>query len=152
MLNTVVLSAMTLFLTVIAQSEEPNWVDLLETFREYSLIDWLWIPVSLAIVAILGILGFADTLSGALSLFGIESLFRRAKPSEQTLKTSRNQLLQILKKENEMRLANSLHNLVKLDLYMEDQRQQVGQLKFELAPEDPPDFREPGFHIEVQFD
>ncbi|MDJ0707624.1 MAG: hypothetical protein QNJ46_30475 [Leptolyngbyaceae cyanobacterium MO_188.B28] len=85
MLNTVVGSAMTLFLTVLAQSQDPTWGDVFEKFRQHPLIDWLWVPVSLAVVAILAMIGFGDALSGFLSLFGIESPFRRATPSEDKL-------------------------------------------------------------------
>ncbi|NET39279.1 MAG: NACHT domain-containing protein [Cyanothece sp. SIO1E1] len=90
---------------------------------------------------LLRLIGFGDALSGALSLFGIESPLGRVKTSEKTLKTSRDKLLRILKRENETRLANSLHELVKLDLRIEDQYQQVGKPKIERVPEDPPNSR-----------
>lgn len=51
----------------------------------------------------------------------------------------RAKLLRRLKDDSNTRLENSLHNLIKIDLQMEDQRQQVGRYKAELISEDPPD-------------
>ncbi|EKV00252.1 putative NTPase (NACHT family) [Leptolyngbya sp. PCC 7375] len=71
--------------------------------------------------------------------------FQRSQPSTDQLKNIRRQLLRIVKKEIDHRLATSLHNLVKLDLYMEDQRQRVGTPQFELIPEAPSTNTEPSF-------
>ncbi|MEN8444825.1 MAG: hypothetical protein ABG776_07425, partial [Cyanobacteria bacterium J06555_13] len=56
--------------------------------------------------------------------------------SQQQLEDIRHKLLLIVQKDINVRLATSLHELVKLDLYMEDQRQSVGKSKLELVPED----------------
>ena len=67
------------------------------------------------------------------------SLKRRLRSfvlGEQDPNGARNKLLQFLQDDIQLRLASSLHNLVKLDLYLEDQRQQVGKPSYELVPED----------------
>lgn len=85
-----------------------------------------------------GLTVFADSLSGALGLFGIERPFRIAR-SAQDPSVAREKLLRFIGNEVDSRLRNSLHNWVKLDLYMEDQQHRVGRAdrKYELVPEDP---------------
>lgn len=60
----------------------------------------------------------------------------QATPSSPTSQAIRTKLLRRLQRDINIRLENSLHKLVKIDLQLEDQRQHVGQSNFELVPED----------------
>ena len=84
-----------------------------------------------------------------LSWLGIPSPLQRSQPSTEQLELTRQKLLKIVKKEVHRRLTTSLHNLVKLDLHMEDQRQRVGSPKIERVPEDNPQKKESGFWTSI---
>ena len=122
--------AIALLLASTEQSEPFSWSTIAEQLQQV-MPTWLWVVLSLSVVAFLVLIDIGDKLSG---IFG--SPFQRSQPSTDQLKDIRRQLLTIVKKEVDRRLATSLHNLVKLDLYMEDQRQRVGNPKLELVPED----------------
>ena len=124
-----------MFLASTAQSESDPLSNLLEQLQEL-MPPGLWAALFIVVALCLFALDIGDKYSG---IFG--SPFQRSQPSTDQLKDIRCQLLTIVKKEVNLRLANSLHNLVKLDLYMEEQRQRVGNPKYELVPED----TEPGF-------
>ncbi len=95
-----------------------------------------WTVLFLGFVVLVFLVNLGGQAAGILSWLGVPSPFKRSQPSRDELKDIRCQLLNIVKKEFNRRLATSLHNLVKLDLYMEDQRQRVGTPKYELVPED----------------
>ena len=59
--------------------------------------------------------------------------------SEERLTRTRRTLLQRLKNDVTDRRRQSLHELVKIDLRMEDQLQRVGKQRPELIPEDEPE-------------
>lgn len=110
----------------------------------FTLLLVLWILKSLfkLFVFLINVGGQAASI---LSWLDVPSPFQRAQPYTNQLECNRKQLLTIVKKEVNRRLATSLHNLVKLDLYMEDQRQRVGSPKVERVPEDKPSNNEAGF-------
>ncbi|NEZ65749.1 hypothetical protein D0962_23825 [Leptolyngbyaceae cyanobacterium CCMR0082] len=122
--------AIAILLASAEQSEPFSWGTIAEQLQQL-MPTWLWVVLSLSVVAFLVLIDVGDKLSG---IFG--SPFQRAQPSKEQLQAVRQLLLTIVKKEINYRLANSLHNLVKLDLYMEDQGQQVGTTQYELVPED----------------
>ncbi|MBT9312550.1 NACHT domain-containing protein [Leptothoe kymatousa] len=130
MLGTGSAVAISLLLASTEQSEPFRWSTVAETLQSL-MPTWLWVVLSLSVVAFLVLIDIGDKLSG---IFG--SPFQRAQSTTDQLERTRQQLLKIVKKEVNLRLANSLHELVKLDLYMEDQRQRVGKSKIELVPED----------------
>ncbi|MEM9120934.1 MAG: hypothetical protein AAGD09_24080 [Cyanobacteria bacterium P01_F01_bin.56] len=121
------------------------WLLLAET-DSASLPEWIekltahpfWIVCSLMLTFIISVVAFGDTLSGMLSLFGMESPFRsrHLTLSESDRRKIRRKLIQILEREIDQRLETSLHERVKLDLYMEDQRQRVGKYMTEVVPPD----------------
>ncbi|MGF1535357.1 MAG: NACHT domain-containing protein [Elainellaceae cyanobacterium] len=61
---------------------------------------------------------------------------RQALDQADNLKSLRRQFLHILQGDVEQRLDTSLHSLIKLDLYMENQRQQVGKRTLEMVSQD----------------
>ena len=131
--------AIALFLASAEQSKSLSWSTIAEQLQQL-MPTWLWVVLSLSVVAFLVLIDIGDKLSG---IFG--SPFQRSQPSTDQLERTRQQLLGIVKKEVNRRLATSLHELVKLDLYMEDQRQRVGSPQYKLVPEDPPKDLEPSF-------
>ncbi|MFG6105412.1 NACHT domain-containing protein [Leptothoe sp. EHU-05/26/07-4] len=122
------------------EQSDPDPVSTLLQWLKDLMPPWLWAVLFIGVFTFLFVIDVGDKLSG---IFG--SPFQRAQPSIDQLERTRQKLLNIVKKEVNLRLTNSLHNLVKLDLYMEDQRQRVGNPKFELVPEDPPKDPEPSF-------
>ncbi|MGD1950756.1 MAG: NACHT domain-containing protein [Leptolyngbyaceae cyanobacterium] len=132
--------AISLLLASTAQSESDPLKTLLKQVEQL-MSPRAWTVLFLGFVILVFLLNIGDQLSGILSWLGVPSPFQRSQPSTDQLKDIRRQLLKIVKKEVNRRLATSLHNLVKLDLYMEDQRQKVGNPKLELVPED----NEPSF-------
>ncbi len=122
--------------TSISQSDTITLSNLLEKLQQVMPYPWLWISLPLVVPALLLFLSIGDQLSGILGWIGIESPFRRAIPSENTQGKTRRKLLQRLKREFNYSLETSLHEQVKLDLCMEDQRQQVGKHKIEIIPQD----------------
>lgn len=121
-------------------SAHPEFIQKLLRYAVF--IKWLWVSVPPIAVPTITFIVFGNSLASFLSLFGIEAPFRRSRPSENELQSIRRQLLVILDRDVKTRLANSLHELIKLDLYMEDQQQKVGIPKFESVPKDLPDFRD----------
>ncbi|MEM8612525.1 MAG: NACHT domain-containing protein [Cyanobacteria bacterium P01_H01_bin.105] len=130
MLGSGVAVAIALLLASTEQSESTPVSELLQWFEDL-MPPWLWAVLFIVVALCLLALDVADKYSG---IFG--SPFQRSQPSTDQLERTRQQLLKIVKKNVNLRLANSLHKLVKLDLYMEDQRQRVGTPKYELVPED----------------
>ncbi|MEM8612674.1 MAG: NACHT domain-containing protein [Cyanobacteria bacterium P01_H01_bin.105] len=128
--------AIALLLASTEQSKPIDWSTVRTWLEGISPYPWLPALVVMVILALLFLLNVGDQLSGILSWLGVPSPFQRAQTSVDQLERTHQQLLKIVKKEVNRRLATSLHNLVKLDLYMEDQRQKVGNSKFELVPED----------------
>ncbi|MEM8610788.1 MAG: NACHT domain-containing protein [Cyanobacteria bacterium P01_H01_bin.105] len=136
--------AIALLLASTEQSESDPVSRLLNQLEQL-MSPRAWAVLFIGVFALLFLLNIGDQLSGILSWLGVPSPLQRSQPSIDQLERTRQQLLGIVKKEVDRRLATSLHNLVKLDLYMEDQRQRVGSLKLELVPEDPPKDTEPSF-------
>ncbi|MEM9006538.1 MAG: NACHT domain-containing protein [Cyanobacteria bacterium P01_F01_bin.86] len=124
------------FLLASAEQSESDPVSTLFQQLKELMPPWLWAVLFIVAALCLFALDIGDKYSG---IFG--SPFQRSQPSIDQLERTRQQLLTIVKKEVSRRLATSLHNLVKLDLYMEDQRQRVGNPRVEMVPEDP----EPSF-------
>ena len=116
----------------------------MEKLQELIPVPWLWVVLPLIVVAILFFLDVGDKLSGIFGWLGIENPLRRPEPSESDRQKVRRQLLQILTREIDYRLETSLYERVKLDLYMEDQRQRVGKPKTEVIPEDSSAIPKPG--------
>ncbi len=121
-------------LMILAEADPVSWPEWMENSTDNPV----WVISSLVLTLIIAVVAFGDTLSGMLSLFGIEAPFGRSVPSESDRQKVRHKFLQILKREVDYRLETSLHERVKLDLYMEDQRQQVGKPKTEIVPPDTP--------------
>lgn len=119
-----------------ASQESTTWSSLLEKLQRLIPLRWLWISLSLSVVAFLSILDIGDKLSGILGWLGVKSPFLSLRSSEKEQMKSRRKLLQILEREVNYRLENSLHENVKLDLYMPDRQQQVGKSKSEIIPKD----------------
>ena len=119
---------------VLAETESTSWPEWLEQLTAHPF----WVIGSLTLAILVPVFVFGDALSGTLSLFGIESPFRRRRstPSESDRQKTRRKLLQIIEGEIELRLETSLHERIKLDLYLEDQRQQVGKPQTEVVPPD----------------
>lgn len=130
--------AVTAFLlTSTVQPEPVTWLTLLEKAQETIPVPGVWVVFSLLGIALLFVLDVGDKLSGILGWLGVKSPFRRAALFDSDdRQRSRRKLLRRTKFNVDGQLANSLHKRVKLDLDMEDQRQQVGKHKNELIPED----------------
>lgn len=138
--------AIVLLLASTGQVEsDPNPLEILLKQLEQLMSPRAWTVLFLGFVVIVFLLTVGDQLAGILSWLGVPSPLQREQASTDQLELTRQKLLKIVKKEVDRRLATSLHNLVKLDLYMEDQRQRVGNPKLELVPEDPPKDNEPSF-------
>ncbi|MEM9264652.1 MAG: NACHT domain-containing protein [Cyanobacteria bacterium P01_F01_bin.13] len=129
------LSTALLSLASTTQSESDPLSKLLDQLEQL-IPSWAWTLLCLGFVTLLFLLTVGDQLSGILSWLGVPSPFQRAQPSTEKLELTRQKLLKIVKKEVNRRLATSLHKLVKLDLYMQDQRQRIGAPKYALVPED----------------
>lgn len=127
-----------LSISTTAQSDPITWSTLLDKLQQLVPNPWFWIILGLIGAAILFLLDVGDKLFGILSWFGIERPFRRSMSSESVQQKTRHQLLPILQREIDYRLATSLHERVKLDLYMEDQRQRVGNYHRQIVPSDRP--------------
>lgn len=128
------------FLTANTELDPITWTSLLEKFQKLIPLPWLWIIFPLVGVAVLFLLDIGDKYSG---IFG--SPFQKSQLSADQLEKTRRKLLKIIQKDVERRLATSLHELVKLDLYMKDQHQRVGKSKLELVSEDTPKKNDTGF-------
>ncbi|MFG6105356.1 NACHT domain-containing protein [Leptothoe sp. EHU-05/26/07-4] len=127
------------------EQSEPDPVSTLLKQLEQLMSPRAWAVLFVGVFALLFLLNIGDQISGILSWLGVPSPFQRSQPSTDQLERTRHQLLTIVKKEVDRRLATSLHELVKLDLYMEDQQQRVGSPQYKLVPEDPPKDPEPSF-------
>ncbi|MGD1952435.1 MAG: NACHT domain-containing protein [Leptolyngbyaceae cyanobacterium] len=121
------LSALTLLL---AKSNSSSLLTWIEAVKEHPIVG----VVSVAVSTFVAIVAFGDSFNGFIDF--LKRLLRIPESPKDDPQVIRRQLLAIVKKEVNRRLANSLHNLVKLDLYMEDQRQRVGNPRLELVPED----------------
>jgi DNA polymerase III delta prime subunit len=131
MLGNVIAAACAWLFAVSPQPEALTWADLLEKLKQSMPMPWLWILLSMGAVAFLFLIDVGDKLAG---IFG--SPFTKAQTSDTQIQNIRNALLRIVRHDADARLAASLHELVKLDLYMEDQQQSVGKSKLDLVPED----------------
>ncbi len=79
---------------------------------------------------------FIGNLQKIIDLFQKNSFQKQPEVSEKELLKLRKQLLKRLKSDIKTRQKNSLHNLIKIDLEMEEQRHQVGGETSELSPQD----------------
>ena len=118
------------------QSEPVSWLDILENLQQLVPINWLWIILTLGIAACLQVIDIGDKLAGIFGWLGIESPFLRPKASERQSENSRSKLLRVVERDVAARLAGSLHEMVKLDLYIEEQPEKVGKTRLELIPKD----------------
>ncbi|NEQ51953.1 MAG: NACHT domain-containing protein [Leptolyngbya sp. SIO3F4] len=132
--GTAVESALLLVSTDPSDPNDP--VKVLFQWLKDLMPPWLWAVLFIGVFAFLFVIDVGDKLSGILGWLGVPSPFQRAQPFTGQVELTRQELLKIVKKEVNRRLTTSLHNLVKLDLYMEDQRQRVGNPKLEMVLED----------------
>lgn len=95
----------------------------------------IFVIISMIFAAVAGLLGNLQKIFDSFK--SIRSQVT-STISDQNLLDIRKRLLKRLRMELELRLDNSLHQLIKLDLQMEDQYHQVGKPKVVLVSEDSP--------------
>jgi hypothetical protein len=144
MLRHITAAACAWLFAVSTQPEALTWADLLAKLKQLMPMPWLWIFLSMGAVAFLFLIDVGDKLAG---IFG--SPFTKAQTSDTQIQNIRNALLKIVRHDADARLAASLHELVKLDLYIEDQQQSIGKSKLELVPKDSLRDNDRGFPLGV---
>ena len=100
----------------------------------FAWIFWLFTAFAIGVAAVATFTGNLQTIID----FVKSNLLRKPVevPEEKQIKL-RKQLLERLQSDISIRRKNSLHNLVKIDLEMEEQRHRIGGKTADLAPQDP---------------
>ena len=100
----------------------------------FAWIFWLFIALAIGTAAVAAFIGNLQTI---IDFFKSNLLRKPAEVSESQSNRLRKQLLARLQSDIAIRRKKSLHNLIKIDLEMEEQRHQVGRIKTELVPQAP---------------
>ena len=124
------------FSSAFALSDSETWIDLLTQIQNRFSLSQLWIALSLIATVLLALLNIGSKLSSIFKWLGVESPINPSSQSTENLSQDRRRLLARIHKDIEKRLAMSLHELVKLDISVEEQPHEVGSPKIELVPED----------------
>ncbi len=99
----------------------------------FAWVFWLFTALAIGVTAVAALTG---NLQKIIDFFQKNLLRKQAEVPEEELLKLRKQLLKRLESDIELRKKNSLHNQIKIDLEMEEQRHRVGGINVELVPED----------------
>lgn len=124
-----------LVLLILAETHSASWL--------YAIAEWLGNaarPIAVAVIIATAILVaiLKNTPPIRSRRLGVERSHQRPVPFESGQQKVRRNLLKIIQREINCRLETLLHERVKLDLHIEDQRQHVGNLR-ESVPQDMPE-------------
>ena len=135
-----------LFNVILADSSSGSKADkltspsiplLLQDFFSNNIFAWVfWVFVVLAI-GTAAVAKLTGNLQKIIDFVKGNLLRKPVEVSESQSNRLRKQLLTRLQSDTAIRRKNSLHNLIKIDLKMEEQRHRVGGNKLELAPIEP---------------
>ena len=99
----------------------------------FAWIFWLFTALAIGVAAVAAVTG---NLQKIIDFSQKNILRKKSKFSKAELLKLRKQVLTRLKSDISIRRRNSLHELIKIDLKMEEQRQRVGGNTSDLVPED----------------
>lgn len=124
---------------VVVQSIQISWQEVLEYLQQLPPFSWVWTALVLFVPALLLVLDIGDKLSGIFGWLGIDSsFFTHRREQYENDDVARDRLLQFVEHEVSTRLRDSLHNQVKLDLYMEAKKHEKTHMPgYAMIPEDP---------------
>ncbi|MEM9273953.1 MAG: NACHT domain-containing protein, partial [Cyanobacteria bacterium P01_F01_bin.143] len=112
-------------------------VQFQEACQNYPIIGYIfWLFTALALLTT-ALVAFKENLQKLFDVPNIELLSKPVEVSESQSSKLRKQLLIRLQSDITIRRKDSLHNLIKIDLEMEEQRHRVGGRKTDLVPQAP---------------
>ena len=111
----------------------PFLQDFFSSNPFFAWVFWLFSALAIGIAAVAALTG---NLQKIIDFCQKNLLRKKSEVSTEQLSKLRGQLLERLKSDISTRRKNSLHNLVQIDLHLEEQRHQVGEKTLELIPPD----------------
>ena len=135
------------FAVILANSSSTSEADKLpcssippflqEICSNHPLVGWIFWLITVLAAVVTGVAAFTGALQKIIDFCKKNLLRKPVEVPESKLLELRKQLLKRLQGDISIRRQNSLHNLIKIDLEMEEQRRQVGGKMAELVPQDP---------------
>lgn len=135
------------FAFILAESSSPSKADKLPSppippflqdfFSNNPVFAWLFWLFTALTTGIAAVAALTVSLQKIIDFCKTNLLRKQAEVSEAKLLQFRKELLKRLKKDISDRKKYSLHNLIKIDVEMEEQHQQVGRRSKDLVLEDP---------------
>ena len=125
-------------LTQLGESEQSNKVNrIIEFLSQNAVVGWVIAGFTVVAIATTAIAKLTGNLDKILEFIYKYRTKKKNELSEKQTLNFRNQLIRVEEGNVAQRIEDSLHNLVRIDLDREEQRQRVGRPSITLVEEDP---------------
>ena len=121
---------------ILADSSSISKAEEIKEFlsEHFGWLIGIFVVVSLVVAAVAALTG---NLQKIIDFYQKNLLRKKSEVSQEQLSKLRGQILIRLQSDVSIRRKNSLHNLIQIDLQLEEQRHQVGGKTLKLIPPDP---------------